>query len=280
MLTLSSGPSTPPPPLRAAAAHPHGLVTNLYHLFDSDSVAGTKIQNKRSEEDQNRPYLYFVNNQEVSVSLADTPKFEVAYCHYRNNNHHKTLDVLDTVTQPALKHNELRPQVLYKLKKKCSSVCRDIRPGQSFGSQKKVNVSSVTAQLGDSARTMDTRESYEKTYNTGCNYDNVGDLTSTEKAAREDKVGIIKVQRVYVTKRQGRDKEAQTIYNQMLRNKPIDIWLTAVASNNLIAINKDQETRIQDLLSSSFFLHLGQLSLGLLSLGAGVLEPSCRRSDQ
>ena len=120
----------------------------------------------------------------------------------------------------------------------------------------------------------------EKTYNTGCNYDNVGDLTSAEKAAREDKVGIIKVQRVYVTKRQGRDKEAQTIYNQMLRNKPIDIWLTAVASNNLIAINKDQKTRIQDLLSSSFFLHLGQLSLGLLSLGAGVLEPSCRRDRQ
>ena len=30
------------------------------------------------------------------------------------------------------------------------------------------------------------------------------------------------------------------IYNQVLRNKPSDIGLTAVASNNLIAVNKDQ----------------------------------------
>ena len=278
VLTLSSGLSTPP--RRATAAHPHGVVvTNLYHQFESDSVAGTKIQNNLSEEeDQNRPYLYFVNYQGTSVSLAETPKFEVAYCHYRKNNHHKTLNVLDTVTQPVLKHNELRPQVLYKLKKseKCSSVCRDImRPGQSFGSQKNVNVPSVTAHLGDSARTMDTsRESYEKTYNTGCNYHNVGDLTSTEKAAREDKVGIIKVQCGYVTNCQGSDKDAQNIYNQMLRNKRIDIGLTAAVSVHMIAINQDQKTRIQDLLSSSFFLHLGQLSLGLLTLGAGVLEAS------
>ena len=114
-------------------------------------------------------------------------------------------------------------------------------------------MSAVTAQLGDSARTMDTRESYEQTYNTGCNYASVGDwaaaeeaLTSAEKAAREywedeedeveEEVGIIKVQLGYVMQRQGREKEAPTIYNQVLRNKPSDIELTAVASNNLFAL--------------------------------------------
>merc|ERR550532_1526493 len=56
----------------------------------------------------------------------------------------------------------------------------------------------------------------------------------------EEEVGIIKVQLGYVMQRQGREKEAQTIYNQVLRNKPSDIGLTAVASNNLIAVNKDQ----------------------------------------
>ena len=55
----------------------------------------------------------------------------------------------------------------------------------------------------------------------------------------EDEVGI-NVLRGYVTKRQGRDKETQTIYNQVLKNKPSDIGLTAVASNNLIAVNQDQ----------------------------------------
>ncbi len=67
---------------------PLGLVvTNLYHLFDSDCVAG--------------------NNQEVSVILAETLKFEVAYCHNCNNDYHKTLDYLDTVAQPGLNHIEL-----------------------------------------------------------------------------------------------------------------------------------------------------------------------------
>ena len=40
--------------------------------------------------------------------------------------------------------------------------------------------------------------------------------------------------------RQGREKEAIFIYNQVLRNENIDIGLTAIASNNLIPINKDQ----------------------------------------
>merc|ERR1719411_1683537 len=104
---------------------------------------------------------------------------------------------------------------------------------------------------------MDSREIYEQTYNAGCNYAGVGDwaaaeeaLTSAETAARkyledeeeeiEEEVGIIKVQLGYVMQRQGKEKEAQTIYNQVLRSKPADIGLVAVASNNLIAINKDQ----------------------------------------
>ncbi len=68
------------------------------------------------------------------------------------------------------------------------------------------NVSAVTAHIVDSAMTMDTRESYEQTY-----YANVGDRASVEEAfasadmtAREDEVGIIKVQRGYVTQRQGK----------------------------------------------------------------------------
>ena len=56
-----------------------------------------------------------------------------------------------------------------------------------------------------------------------------------------EEVGIIKfikVQLDYGMQRRGREKEA--IYNQVLRNEHIDIGLTAIASNNLIPINKDQ----------------------------------------
>ena len=38
----------------------------------------------------------------------------------------------------------------------------------------------------------------------------------------------------------GREKEAQGIYNTVLRQKPSDIGLVAVASNNLLTLNKDQ----------------------------------------
>ena len=74
----------------------------------------------------------------------------------------------------------------------------------------------------------------------------MGDWASAEEAltnasaAREDEVGIIKVQRGYVTQRQDRDKEAQTFYDQVLQNKPSDIGLTAVTSNNRISVNKGQ----------------------------------------
>ena len=95
---------------------------------------------------------------------------------------------------------------------------------------------SVTAQLGDSARHM---KSYEQTYNTGCRYANVGDWTSAVEAltsvsadttAREEVVGIIKVQSGYVTQRQDRDKEAQSIYDQNIYDNKKRIKAATVES--------------------------------------------------
>ena len=44
------------------------------------------------------------------MSLAETLKFEVAYCHYRNNDDDKSDDYLDTDAQPGLNHIVLRPR--------------------------------------------------------------------------------------------------------------------------------------------------------------------------
>ena len=100
----------------------------------------------------------------------------------------------------------------------------------SYDKDRATNMSAMTVQLGVLARTIDTRESYEQTYNNGCNYHCVGDsvaageaLTSDEKAIREyweAEVGIIKVQLRYRMQHQGRVREAHTIYNQLLRNEP------------------------------------------------------------
>jgi len=155
--------------------------------------------------------------------------------------------------------------VLYRLEQfeKCFSVYRDIirSSDDRYETERNTNLSAVTAQLGDRSRLLvDQADTYELRYNAGCNHASVGDwetaervLGEAERAAKQfleedeagedeilEETGIIRVQLGYVLQRQGRDKEAQTIYNAVLRNKPSDIGLVAVASNNLLAINGDQ----------------------------------------
>jgi len=192
-------------------------------------------------------------------------QFEAAYCHYRLNDPHKAMQILDGVINPQVKHSELRAQVLYRLEQyeNCFTVYRDIirSSDDKYETERKTNLSAVTAQLADKAKmVVDETDTFEQRYNAGCNYASVGDyekaekvLVQAEKAARnfleedeagEDEIleetGIIRVQLGFVMQKQGRDKEAQTIYNQVLKNKPSDIGLVAVANNNLLTINKDQ----------------------------------------
>lgn len=47
-------------------------------------------------------------------------------------------------------------------------------------------------------------------------------------------------QLAYCLQMQGREREAQAIYNAILKTKPSDIGLVAVASNNSVTINRDQ----------------------------------------
>ena len=57
----------------------------------------------------------------------------------------------------------------------------------------------------------------------------------------EEETAIICVQIGFAIQMQGsRDREAQAIYNSVLKTKPSDIGLVAVASNNLVTLNKDQ----------------------------------------
>merc|ERR1719244_1304180 len=193
-------------------------------------------------------------------------KFEEAYCHYRMNDPRKALTLLDEYANPQVKHRELRAQVLYRLEQfeDCFSVYRDIirsSDDDKYDTERKTNLSAVTAQLADKSKmVVDEADTFEQRYNAGCNYASVGEfakaekiLIQAEKAARsfleedeagEDEIleetGIIRVQLGYVMQKQGRDKEAQTIYNQVLKNKPSDIGLVAVANNNLLTINRDQ----------------------------------------
>lgn len=56
----------------------------------------------------------------------------------------------------------------------------------------------------------------------------------------ENELAIIRVQLAYCLQMQGKNKEASAIYAETLKNKPTDPALIAVASNNSVVINRDQ----------------------------------------
>lgn len=99
-------------------------------------------------------------------------------------------------------------------------------------------------------------DTYELCYNSACislgknQYPEAEKkLRTSEKMCREsldedddveEEAAIIKVQLAYCLQMQGKIKEATAIYSDVLKHKSSDVALTAVASNNMVAINKDQ----------------------------------------
>eukprot|EP00088_Acartia_fossae_P008823 TRINITY_DN1423_c0_g1_i10.p1 TRINITY_DN1423_c0_g1~~TRINITY_DN1423_c0_g1_i10.p1 ORF type:complete len:657 (-),score=254.81 TRINITY_DN1423_c0_g1_i10:205-2175(-) len=192
--------------------------------------------------------------------------FETAYCYYRLNQLQKSLKEIDSVKNPGMKHQELKAQILYKLEdyNQCFNLYRNIVKNSTdeFEVERKTNISAVITQLGDEANiTRDgSDESYELRYNHGCGLAAIEEYAEAEQELKEaetqareflkeegegeeeieEEIGIIKVQMAYVLQKQGKEKEAQTLYNAVLKNKPQDIGLVAVASNNLLTLNRDQ----------------------------------------
>lgn len=99
-------------------------------------------------------------------------------------------------------------------------------------------------------------DTYELCYNSACALAGKAQYGEAEKKLRasekicresldedddiEDEIGIIKVQLAYCMQMQGKIKEATAVYTDALKHKSSDPALTAVASNNMVAINKDQ----------------------------------------
>merc|ERR1711935_1033806 len=65
-----------------------------------------------------------IENSKHGLELS----FETAYCHYRLNDPARALQILETVVTPAVKHTELRAQVLYRLEEydRCYGVYREL----------------------------------------------------------------------------------------------------------------------------------------------------------
>ncbi|KAH8241164.1 hypothetical protein KR032_000666 [Drosophila birchii] len=206
----------------------------------------------------------FIEKNRLS-SLA----FEKAYCEYRLNKQVQALKTIDDTGLQPLPANlkELRTQVLYRLERydECLDAYRDIIKNTSdeYEDERRTNLSAVAANLAVD-KTKDVpdvpEDTYEQYFNSACILSNrqkyveaERKLRTSEKLCREfleeegaseeeivEEVDVIRVQLAYVLQLQGKTKEAGIIYADCLRHKPTDAALVAVASNNSVVINKDQ----------------------------------------
>ena len=192
--------------------------------------------------------------------------FEHAYCLYRLNKPEESLEILKASNSKSDKVKELRAQIYYRLEKYDESydLYRDLMKNSSddFEQERLTNLqaAAVFVEKANAANESED-DSYELCYNRGCQLLARGEWVEAEKALKkaekmcedmmkeeeaddeeiERETGIIRVQVGFAMQMQGgRDREAQAIYNSVLKNKPSDIGLVAVASNNMVAMNKDQ----------------------------------------
>ncbi|BFF91017.1 signal recognition particle subunit SRP72 [Drosophila madeirensis] len=196
--------------------------------------------------------------------------FEKSYCEYRLNKQAQALKTIDDAAgaqplPPNLK--ELRTQILYRLERydECLDSYKDIIKNTSdeYEDERRTNLSAVAANLAlDKNKDVPEvpEDTYEQYFNSACIQSNRQKFTdaerklrTSEKLCREfleeegaseeeilEEVDVIRVQLAYCLQLQGKIKEASTIYAECLRHKPKDAALVAVASNNSVVINKDQ----------------------------------------
>lgn len=170
---------------------------------------------------------------------------------------------------PSLPPNlkELRTQILYRLERyeECFESYKEIikNTNDDYEDERRTNLSAVAANLAlDSSKEIPDipEETYEQHFNGSCILSNrqkyaeaEKKLRASEKLCREtleddgateeeirEELDIIRVQVAYCMQMQGNTKEAAAIYAEVLKNKPKDPALIAVASNNSVVINKDQ----------------------------------------
>ncbi|XP_041976354.1 signal recognition particle subunit SRP72 [Aricia agestis] len=202
-----------------------------------------------------------------NAALASDLHFEKAYAQYRLNCPKDALETVDAAPEltPALK--ELRAQILYRLEQyqDCYNLYRDIvkNTTDDYEDERKANMAAVVANLASLNQSSDLPQfeesTYELSYNTGTTLamkgkynealpvlkraeqtcsESVLEDGGTEEEAKEE-AAIIRVQQAYCLQQMGKEKEAGAIYHNVLKDKPSDQALVAIASNNLVVINRD-----------------------------------------
>ncbi|CAH0627393.1 unnamed protein product [Chrysodeixis includens] len=202
-----------------------------------------------------------------NAALAADLHFEKAYAQYRLNCPKEALQTVDNAPELTTALKELRAQILYRLEQyqDCYNLYRDIvkNTTDEYEDERKANMSAVVANLAalnpSSELPQFDENTYELAYNAGSTLamkgkynealpvlkraehscsESVIDDGGTEEEAKEE-AAIIRVQQAYCLQQMGKEKEAATIYQNVLKDKPSDQALVAIASNNIVVINRD-----------------------------------------
>lgn len=205
-----------------------------------------------------------------SPNLSGELLFERAYCLYRLNRVTEACNLLKGIPNPSFRTQELLAQVLYRLEKydECFETYKSLikNSEDDFEEERETNLAAVLASLSfEKGKNFKSppqlrEHTYELSYNNACSLlgqkkypEAITKLKAAEELCRktleeedtpedeiEEELGIIRTQLGYVLHMQSKADQALKQYNLVLKNKPSDVAVVAVASNNIVAINKDQ----------------------------------------
>ncbi|KAK3710774.1 hypothetical protein QZH41_016760, partial [Actinostola sp. cb2023] len=211
-----------------------------------------------------------VINSGSKKGIKELP-FEKAYCLYRLNKTDEALQILNDVPDQGQREKELTAQVYYRLGEydKCRVIYKDLikNSQDDYEDERETNLSAVAAASSQWGKTKLTEsglreDTYELCYNAAClslannDYKTAKNklmqaevlcrksLDEDPETTEEDvdaELGVLRTQLGFTHQMQGTNDEAMKLYNQVLKSKPTDIALAAVASNNVITLNKERD---------------------------------------
>lgn len=240
--------------------------------------------------------------------------FEKSYCYYRLNKHEDALKTIEKCEDEIdYRTKDLKAQILYRLEKyrEANSIYQDIikNTDDEYEEERLTNLYATMVYLEESERDdIDELKEvpYELCYNKACMYitsENYSEaekkLKQCEKLCREKleededvteeeiaiELALIKIQLAFVYQKQGRVKEAQSLYSSNLKLKLEDIALQAVASNNIVCINKDQnlfdsKKKMKVALNDSLTHKLPSTQRKYIALNNAILNYYINQTDQ
>ena len=201
----------------------------------------------------------------------DALSFEKAYCEYSLNKIEECLKTLEQLDENDNRRKELKAQAFYKqeLYTDCYNVYIDLIKNlqDDFEEERATNLTAALAglKLAKDRQQIENEQllaenTFEQCYNNACvdlgncNFENAikrlnkaGNIckqTMENDEANEEEIAselnMIQAQIAYAYQQMGNNKQALDIYNQILKQKPIDTSLLAIVNNNIVSINQDQ----------------------------------------